>query len=43
MAELFNKDTDTLRLHLENIYAEQELKEKATTGLFPIAEVHSGK
>lgn len=31
MAELFDKDTDTVGLHLKNIYAEGELDELATT------------
>lgn len=31
MAELFNKDTDTIGLHLRNIFKEQELEEKLTT------------
>lgn len=31
MAELFDKDTDTIGLHLKNIYKTSELKEDATT------------
>ncbi|MCO5259006.1 MAG: virulence RhuM family protein [Crocinitomicaceae bacterium] len=31
MAELFDKDTDTISLHLKNIYREEELEENATT------------
>ncbi len=31
MAELFDKDTDTIGLHIKNIYAEGELDEKGTT------------
>ncbi len=31
MAQLFNKDTDTIGLHLKNIYKSSELKEVATT------------
>jgi len=31
MAELFGKDTDTIGLHIRNIFREGELKEKATT------------
>ena len=31
MSELFDKDTDTIGLHLKNIYQSGELKEKATT------------
>ena len=38
MAELFDKDTDTIGLHLKNIYAEQELDEKPTTGFFSVVQ-----
>jgi hypothetical protein len=31
MAQLFDKDTDTIGLHLRNIYGEGELEESATT------------
>ncbi len=31
MAELFGKDTDTIGLHIRNIFREGELKESATT------------
>jgi len=31
MAELFGKDTDTIGLHLRNIFKEKELEEKSTT------------
>jgi prophage maintenance system killer protein len=31
MSELFDKDTDTISLHLRNIYGEGELEESATT------------
>jgi len=31
MAELFERDSDTIVLHLKNIYAEGELDESATT------------
>jgi len=31
MAELFDKDSDTIGLHLKNIYESSELDEKATT------------
>lgn len=31
MADLFEKDTDTISLHLENIFKDGELEEKATT------------
>src|SRR5271170_4588246 len=38
MAALFDKDTDTIGLHLKNIYEEQELNEKATTELFSVVQ-----
>ncbi len=38
MAELFDKDTDTIGLHLKNIYAEEELKENSTTELVPVVQ-----
>ena len=31
MAELFDKDTDTIGLHIRNIFREKELEEAATT------------
>ena len=38
MAELFDKDSDTIGLHLKNIYLEQELIEKSTTGFFSVVQ-----
>ena len=38
MAELFNKDSDTIGLHLKNIYSEQELIEKSTTEFFSVVQ-----
>jgi hypothetical protein len=38
MAELFDKDSDTIGLHLKNIYAEQELEENATTVFFSVVQ-----
>ena len=38
MAELFEKDSDTVGLHLKNIYTEEELEEKSTTGVFPVVQ-----
>ena len=38
MAKLFDKDSDTIGLHLKNIYSEQELMEKSTTGFFPVVQ-----
>jgi hypothetical protein len=36
MAELFQKDSDTISLHLKNIYKEKELNENSTTELFSV-------
>lgn len=38
MAELFDKDTDTIGLHLKNIYAEEELEEDSTTEFFSVVQ-----
>lgn len=38
MAELFGKDSDTIGLHLKNIYLEEELEEKATTEFFSVVQ-----
>lgn len=38
MAELFDKDTDTIGLHIKNIYSEGELDEQATTELFSVVQ-----
>lgn len=38
MAELFDKDTDTISLHLKNIYAENELDESSTTELSSLVQ-----
>lgn len=38
MAEVFDKDSDTIGLHLKNIYAEGELDEKATTEFFSVVQ-----
>ncbi len=38
MSELFDKDSDTIGLHLKNIYAEQELEENSTTELFSVVQ-----
>jgi len=36
MAKLFGKDTDTVGLHLKNIFSEKELNEKTTTEFFSV-------
>lgn len=38
MAELFDKDSDTIGLHIKNIYADGELGEKATTEVFSVVQ-----
>lgn len=38
MGLLFEKDTDTIGLHLKNIYAEEELIENSTTELFSVVQ-----
>jgi hypothetical protein len=43
MAVLFDKDTDTIGLHLKNIYAEGELEEKATTEFFSVIQVEGDR
>jgi len=39
MADLFEKDTDTISLHIKNIYEEEELYENATTELFSVVQL----
>ncbi len=38
MSELFEKDTDTIGLHLKNIFAEGELEESSTTEFFSVVQ-----
>lgn len=38
MAELFDKDSDTISLHIKNIYNDGELDEKATTEVFSVVQ-----
>ena len=38
MSALFGKDTDTIGLHLKNIYSEEELVELSTTELFSVVQ-----
>lgn len=38
MAELFEKDSDTIGLHLKNIYKESELDENSTTEFFSVVQ-----
>ena len=39
MAQLFDKDTDTIGLHLKNIYSSEELEEIATTEEFSVVQM----
>ncbi len=39
MANLFDKDSDTIGLHLKNIFKEEELNEKATTEHFSVVQI----
>ena len=39
MAELFDKDSDTIGLHLKNIFSEGELDENSTTEYFSVVQV----
>ncbi len=38
MAELFGRDSDTIGLHLRNVYRERELEEAATTEHFSVVQ-----
>ena len=38
MSGLFKKDTDTIGLHIRNIYKEGELPKKSTTGYFSVVQ-----
>jgi len=38
MSELFQKDTDTIGLHLKNVYKEGELHKKSTTEYFSVVQ-----
>lgn len=41
MAELYDKDADTISLHLKNIDADGELKDYSTTELFSVVQKQS--
>jgi death-on-curing family protein len=38
MAELFDKDSDTIGLHLKNIFSEEELEENSTAEFFSVVQ-----
>ncbi len=43
MAELFEKDSGTIGLHLKNIYKASELNKQATTGEYPVVQTEGRK
>lgn len=43
MAEIFGKDTDTISLHLKNIYQDGELIEEATTEFFSVVQIEGNR
>jgi hypothetical protein len=43
MSDLFDKDTDTIGLHLRNIYKENELKESATTEESSVVQIEGNR
>ena len=43
MAELFDKDSDTIGLHLKNIYASKELDKKATTEKYSVVQTEGNR
>ena len=38
MSQLFDKDSDTIGLHIKNIFTEGELEEDSTTELFSVVQ-----
>ncbi len=43
MAEIFDKDTDTIGLHIRNVYKEKELDQNATTEESSVVQVEGGR
>ncbi len=43
MAHLFDKDSDTIGLHLKNIFSEGELDETATTEFFSVVQIEGNR
>jgi hypothetical protein len=43
MADLFERDSDTIGMHLKNIYSEQELNEASTTEFFSVVQSVGGR
>jgi hypothetical protein len=43
MAQIFNKDSDTIGLHLKNIFLEEELDENATTENLSVVQIEGNR
>lgn len=43
IAKIFNKDSDTIGLHLKNIFSEQELDENATTENLSVVQIEGNR
>lgn len=43
MGELFDKDTDTIGLHLKNIYRSGELQREATTEKYTVVQIEGDR
>lgn len=43
MSELFDKDSDTIGLHIKNIFSEHELNENETTELFSVVQTEGNR
>jgi hypothetical protein len=43
MAELFTKDTDTIGLHIKNVYKTEELEQKSTTEYFSVVQTEGNR
>jgi len=43
MAELFEKNTDTIGLHIKNIFSTKELDSKSTTEEYSVVQMEGGR
>ena len=43
IAQIFNKDSDTIGLHLKNIFSEEELEENATTENLSVVQIEGNR
>lgn len=43
MAQIFNKDSDTIGLHLENIFSDEELDERRTTENLSVVQIEGNR